>query len=126
MNNSFINATRKKYRFAYKGLISTEDLWDLSQVQLNEVYKNLEAKRKTIDNGGLIETAYTQELKELAEQMEIVKYIFNVKKEEKLAALAAKENAEKKQKILSIIERKENEDMEKLSKEELMKMLEEI
>ena len=27
-------ATRKKYRFPYKGLISVEDLWDLSMREL--------------------------------------------------------------------------------------------
>ena len=45
----FENATRKQYRFPFKGLISVEDLWKLSLDDLNTVWKTLKKCAKTLD-----------------------------------------------------------------------------
>ena len=39
--NIFELATREKYRFPYKGMISVEELWDLDIPELDRVYKSL-------------------------------------------------------------------------------------
>ena len=39
--NLFEIAAREKYRYPFKGSISTEDLWDLNQAQLDTVFKAL-------------------------------------------------------------------------------------
>ena len=40
-------ATRNKYRFPFKGWISTEDLWDLSVQNLDGIFKTLNKEFKT-------------------------------------------------------------------------------
>ena len=44
--NMFEIATRNKFRFPFKGVISTEDLWDLSVVSLDNVFKTLNSEMK--------------------------------------------------------------------------------
>ena len=39
-------ATRNKFRFPFKGVISTEDLWDLSVESLDNVFKTLNSEMK--------------------------------------------------------------------------------
>ncbi len=41
MENIFEIANEKKYRFAFRGLITTEDLYDLNKKQLNVIYQLL-------------------------------------------------------------------------------------
>ncbi|WP_295621347.1 hypothetical protein [uncultured Methanobrevibacter sp.] len=41
MDNIWIEALKKKYRFEFKGLINLEDLFDLRLVDLDYIYKNL-------------------------------------------------------------------------------------
>ena len=43
MENKFEIAIRNKYRFPYKGMITIEDLWDLSVTQLDGIFKTLNA-----------------------------------------------------------------------------------
>ena len=52
--NIFEMATRNKFRFPYKGLISVEDLWDLSHVQLDSIYKNLNKEIKQTQEESLL------------------------------------------------------------------------
>ena len=47
--NIFEMATRNKYRFPYKGMISVEDLWDLNQTQLDSIYKALNKEHTLLD-----------------------------------------------------------------------------
>ena len=42
----FENAVRKKYRYPFNGMISTEDLWDLSLKNLDTIYKALKSEIK--------------------------------------------------------------------------------
>ena len=58
--------------------------------------------------------------------LEVVKHIINTKLLEQNTNLLEKEKAEKKQKILSLISKKDEESLEGKSKEELVKMLEEL
>ena len=44
--NMFEVATREKMRFPFKGMISVEDLWDLSVQNLDKVFKTLNSQRK--------------------------------------------------------------------------------
>lgn len=124
-NNIFENATRKKYRFEYKGLITVEDLWDLSLTELDKIYKSLKIKVKAAKEEESLLVSESKEDIEINEQIEIIRYIVNIKRSENEAARNAKENAQRKQKIMDIIAKKQNEALENLSVEELTKLLNE-
>lgn len=126
MNNNelFIFATRTKMRFPYRGMISVEDLWDLSVQELDKIYKTLNAKAKEQKEESLLEK--TSEDKVLAAQINIVKYIVNVKLKEKEIAKTAKERKEKKEKIMAIIANKQDAALQEKSVEELAKMLDDL
>ena len=44
----FEKATRGKMRFQFKGLVSVEDLWDLSVQDLDKIFKSLNSQKKQI------------------------------------------------------------------------------
>lgn len=121
--NIFEVAVRNKMRFPFKGLVSVEDLWDLSVENLDSVFKTLNAQLKTVKEESLLNTK-TKEDKELDVRIEIVKYIVGIKLTEKEAQMNAKAKREEKQKILELIANKENEALQGKSIEELKAMLE--
>lgn len=121
----FENATRTKMRFPFKGIISIEDLWDLSSNNLDEIYRTLNAQVKKVNEETLLNVK-TREDKVLEDMIEIVKYVFAVKSEEETARLNAKAKREQKQKILSILSNKQEDALQNKSEEELIAMLEEL
>lgn len=120
--NIFKNATKKKYRFNFRGVCTVEDLWDLSVENLDTIYKSLKKQQKENDGESLL-TTVTKEDKALAEKIEIVKEIVV----DKLAAAEKARNAAKKraenQRILEIIADKKDETLKEKSIEELQAML---
>lgn len=125
MAGLFENAVERKYRFPYRGQLSTEDLYDLDMGQLDEIYKMLNSRLKSVTEDSLMETV-TVEDKILNDKIGIVKYIFNKKSEEKQARILAKEKREQKQELLAILKMKQVEDLKGKSAEDLQKMIEEL
>ncbi|MCM3387224.1 hypothetical protein M3649_03645 [Ureibacillus chungkukjangi] len=125
IENKFEVATRSKMRFPFKGLISVEDLWDLSVTNLDSIFKVLNSQLKQVKEESLLETK-TKEDKELDAKIEIVKYIVKVKLEEQESRNKAQEKKEQKQKILEILSTKQNESLQNKSEEELKAMLEDL
>ena len=124
MNSIFEFATRNKLRFPYKGSISVEDLWDLSQKQLNDVYKILKKELKLVsEEENLMSLEKEDPYIELNIKVEIVKHIFNVKKVEAQQREDAVIKAEKKQRILDILAKKQDDSLNNMSEDELIKML---
>ena len=123
--NIFEVATRNKFRFPYKGLISVEDLWDLTPVQLDSIFKTLNKDAKQTHEDSLMKTQ-TSEDTELFTKIEIVKFIFNAKEMEENARKAAAENAEKRRHILDILAKKQETSLQNMSEEDLIKMLNEL
>lgn len=121
MEKLFESATRNKIRFGYRGVISTEDLWDLDVEELDGIYKNLMAEKKDSETESLLSEKKTNSI--LETKIEIVKYIFGVKVDEAKAAALKAENAAKKQKILAILARKQDAELENKSAEELEKLI---
>lgn len=121
MEKLFESATRNKIRFGYRGVISTEDLWDLDVEELDGIYKNLMAEKKDSETESLLSEKKTNPI--LETKIEIVKYIFGVKVDEAKAAELKAENAAKKQKILAILARKQDAELENKSAEELEKLI---
>lgn len=125
VENIFEYVTRNKVRFSFRGLISAEDLWDLSLTNLDSIYKELKKQSKQSEEESLLNIK-TQEDELLNVQIEIVKHIVSVKLAEKEAR--EKESAKKaqKQKIMSIIAAKQDEALQNSSIDDLQKMLDEL
>lgn len=122
-NDLFALATRQKFRFPFNGQISVEDLWDLTTLQLDRVYKALKKDQKTTNEESLLSTR-TSEDSVLDAKIELVKFIFDTKQAEKLAAVAKAEADAKKKHIRELIAQKRDKQLEALSVEELEKLLE--
>lgn len=121
----FEMAIRNKMRFPFKGLISVEDLWDLSVTNLDLIFKTLNSQLKQVKEESLLNVK-TQQDQELDMKIEIIKYIVSVRLEEENLRLKAKEQKEKKQKIMEIMANKQDADLQNKSLEDLQKMLSEL
>jgi hypothetical protein len=118
-------ATRTKMRFPFRGMISVEDLWDLSVENLDSIFKSLNSQVKQAKEESLLDSK-TKEDEFLEMQIEIVKYIVKTKLEENALRIQAKEKKEKKQKLMSILSAKQEEDLQNKSVEEIQAMLNEL
>lgn len=118
-------ATREKFRFPFRGMVSVEDLWDLSPENLDEVFKVLNSQRKKVNEESLLSVG-TEEDAELTMKIDIVKYIVDVKLQEREASMKAAEKKEKKQKIMAILNMKQDEDLRNMSSDELKAMLDNL
>lgn len=125
MEKMFENATRTKMRFPFKGMISVEDLWDLSVKDLDTIFKTLNAQVKKSQEESLLVTK-TEEDEVLSTQIEIVKYIVAVKLAEAEKVKQSKAVKEQKQKIMEILSAKEDEDLHNKSIDELKAMLDNL
>lgn len=118
-------ATRKKYRFPFRGIITAEDLWDLSLAQLDTVYKTLSKEAKTEKE----EESLMDEKKEdqdLLNKLGIVKYVFTEKKAEAEAAANAMEKKRQKERLLELIAQKQDAALAGKSIEELTAMVNDL
>lgn len=120
--NLFEMATRNKMRFpSTKGELSVEDLWDLSDKDLDVVYKNLKDQEVKSSEESLLDDANVDP--KLTAAIGIVRYIFTTKRKEKLAE---KERINKKQtqkKYIDALSKKQDEAIEKMSEAELRAMI---
>jgi CHASE3 domain sensor protein len=121
----FESAIRNKFRFPFKGQVSTEDLWDLTVKDLDSIFKTLNAQKKRVSEESLL-SIITAEDEELESKIEIIKHIVSVKLAEAEARVLAKEKKEQKQKIMSIIASKKDEALQNKSISELEAILGEL
>lgn len=118
-------ATRTKMRFPYRGQVSVEDLWDLDVEELDSIFKVLNTELKQTQEESLLNTR-TKRDKELDVQIDIIKYIVQVKQEEAMARKDAKARREQKQKIMEIMAAKKDEALSSKSLEELQAELDNL
>ena len=123
--NLFEMATRSKLRFpSTKGELSVEDLWDLSDKDLDVVYKNLKDQEIKSSEESLLDDANVDP--KLTAAIGIVKYIFITKRNERLAE---KERINKKltqRKYIDALSKKQDEAIEKMSEAELRAMIDSL
>ena len=125
VENIFEFASRNKVRFPFKGMISVEDIWDLSLTNLDSIYKTLNKQVKQSEEESLLSTKASVDT-ELEVQIAIVKHIVSVKLAEKETAEKASVKKAQKQKIMSIIATKQDEALQNSSIDDLKKMLDEL
>ena len=119
----FENALKNGFRYpSNKGLITTEDLFYLSLNDLNEVAKKINKLIKDSEEESFIPGPNFNNNND-SKRLDIVKHIINLKINEQNTKLIEKSNAEKRQRILEIINKKDEESLENMSKEELEKIL---
>ena len=123
--NIFELASRMKTRFAYKGMLSVEDLWDLTVQELDRIFKALNAKLKVCKEESLLGVK-SSENTELDLQIAIVRYIVEVKLAEDAVRKSEVEKAAKRQKILAILSEKQDGALASKTEEELTRMLENL
>lgn len=122
----FVIASRMKYRYPYKGLISTEDLWDLSPQDLDSIFKTLNSQLKALGEESLLAEAEDKGAGVLRNKIDIIKYILREKLETRARNEQAAANAAKRQRIMEVIASKEDAALRDMSVEDLTKMLDEL
>lgn len=117
-------ASRVKLRYSTnRGVLSVEDLWDLSLEQLDPIAINLNKRLKESQTESFIKTR-TKDTTELELKFNIVKHIIDVKLQEQEDRLLESEKKAKRQKILDLMAKKQDAELEGKSLEELAKELE--
>lgn len=123
--NLFEIASKEKFRYPFKGLVTTEDLWDLRAEDLDMIYKNLNAQKKRVNEESLLSTD-TPEDKTLARKIEVVKYVFSMKQAQAEAAIRARVAVDKRRKIDELIAAKQDAKMAEMSIEDLEKLRDQL
>lgn len=122
MEKLFEKANEQKIRFEYNGLISVEDLYDLSVEDLDSIYKKLSVEKKNLSEDSLLKDKKS-ETTTLDLKIEIITYIVNLKLDK---AKKQKELADKKlqkEKLMSILAKKQDSELEGKSVDELKDMI---
>jgi hypothetical protein len=120
---NFKEASRQKLRFqTSKGSLSTEQLWDLSITDLDELAVSLEEQHKNSGKKSFV-VAKSEKDKTSKLKFDVVLDILTTKVEEQQAAQEAKEIKEHNKKILGLIADKEEESLKSKSKKQLEAML---
>ena len=119
-------ASKLKLRVSTKyGLLSVEQLWDLSLVDLAAAIKAVNKKIKSVDSADNLDflenTSQVNPVEQLA--FDILKDIYIEKKKEADDAANAAQIKEHNQKILELIAKKDEESLQSKSVEELREML---
>jgi len=125
--NIFERAAREKVRFGFRGIIATEDLWDLSMGDLDEIFKQANILLKDRNGEGLIkDTSKNTFSGTLQLQVDLVRYVFEEKQKMANEAEAKILRMEKKKRIMEIITDKQDETLAGKSVAELKEMLDDM
>ena len=123
----FKEASRVKLRFnTQNGVLSVEDLWDLSLEQLDELAIALEAEYKQNKKAKSFIQKKTAKDKTAKLRFDIVLEVLNTKLDEKEASLDEAKRKEESAKIMAILAKKKEEELANLSVEELEKKLKQL
>ena len=122
--DNFKLASKQKLRFkTNKGLLSTEQLWDLSLEDLNDLAVSLDAENAKEANkkSFLVKTSTKDKATKLS--FDVALDVLNTKIEEAQVAREAFEIKENRKKILNLISEKKEESLKGKTIEELEAML---
>jgi len=118
----FEKASRAKFRYPFKGSVSTEDLWDMSVEELDSVYKTLNKQVKVANEESLLSVKKSED-ETLASQIEIVKHIVTIKLAEAEDRKNAKAKSEQKQKLFAILAQKQDAELQGKTTAEIQAMI---
>jgi hypothetical protein len=121
-NELFITASRNKTRFTTtNGVLSTEDLWDLSLKSLDQIAVRLDnemqpSRKSFLENP---DPKADLALKEDQLRLEILKVVIGTKQDENKAKLEAGEKKRRREFLENLLEKKKIGEMESLSAEQI-------
>lgn len=127
--NLFEIATRKAYRFAsLKGELTVEQLWQLpltsrGGTDLDTLAKGINKELKSLEEESFVQTSSNPRRGDLENKLEILKHIIQVKQDEAAAATKRQANAMERHKLQELLAKKNDQELEGLSKEDLEKKL---
>jgi predicted amidohydrolase len=121
MSNVIEQGVKGKVRFQFRGQISTEGLYELTEAELDSIYKELSLKAQASSGQSLLQDNSVSS--RLTLKMDIVRHVFETKRNERLAAEQKVENAAKKQKMLEVLQQKQNAALLEMSAEDIQKMI---
>jgi len=123
---NFEKATREKFRYpSTKGLLTTEQLWELpltakSGFSLDDVAKAVNAELKAIDTESFVATETNPVKATLETKLEVVKHVIAIRLAEDQSAKAAAAKKLEKEKLLAVLGRKQDAVLENLTEAELL------
>lgn len=124
--NIFEHAARIKLRFdSVVGQLTTENLFDLPLVakgdrpNLDTLARAVYTELKSIEEGSFVELKPDPRKAGLELRLEILKHVIAVKLEAKAASEKAAADAERKRKLLNALSRKEEGELEGMTKEQI-------
>lgn len=123
---SFKEASKQKLRFSTsKGMLSSEQLWDLTLTELNTCIRNQKKVLRKADGDDDLSFLDEDSKVDPVEQIkfDVLKEVYMTKKSDNEAVRTAKEKKEHNQKILQIIADKKDKSLEGKSIAELEAML---
>jgi hypothetical protein len=135
--NIFEQAARRKYRFpSAKGELTVEQLWDLPLIaapragtaiaDLDSIARGIAAELRGVTSESFVETKPDPRKGDLETKLEVLKHVIAAKQADAAAAKTAAERAEKRRKLVDAIAAKDEQAIQNMSKEELLKQLAEI
>ena len=118
----FEQATRNKYRYATnRGLVTTEDLWDLSLQELDQTAVGLNRQIKATQEESFLAENKTDE--SLIGRLEVLKAVITYKQEQEENRKQEAVKRTERAKLLELLDAKKDEHLATLSVEEIQKKL---
>lgn len=134
MSDLFLTAIKDKYRFnTIRGLLTVENLWELplstksnNAVSLDTVAISINNELKSIETESFVKESNSAVQQVLTNKLEIVKFIIKDKQDKLEAEKAKLEKSEKISKLKDALAKKEDETIQSLSPEEILKQLKDL
>ena len=127
--NLFELAARRQFRFeSPRGLLTVEDLFELpltGKLSLNTVAQLVNRDVKALTEESFVDTP-TIQASLATDKLELVKRVIAIRKEEGEQQDRARNAAAQKQILLAALERKDQQDINELTREELLAKLKDL
>lgn len=128
----FERATREKFRFpSSKGELTTEQLWELpltarNKVDLESVAQAVNQELKAASEESFVAVNRNPAKVVLEQKLELIKHIIAVRLEEQEKAKKSAQNKAERDRLLQILAKKQDEELEGMSKEDIEKRIQEL
>lgn len=114
-----------------RGSITTEDLFSLpltaqNGFSLDAVAKSVNNALKALGEESFVNQGDTAQRDGLTEMLDVVKLVIDFRQEQNAVALAKREKRARRAKLLEALENRENTELASMSKDDILKQLEEL